>query len=344
MRKTTARLADGRQIIYYDESLSARRAPHADPRKLPARAPGSELRLDPLTREQVVVAAHRQSRTHLPPSDQCPLCPSTGGRQTEVPSPDYDVVAFENRFPSLSGDEGRCEVLCFSSDHDASLAQLGAERVRTIVDAWADRSAALAERPGIEQVYCFENRGAEIGVTLHHPHGQIYALPFVTPRTGTVMASARAHREETGGDLFEDVLAAEQKGPRVVARNDHWTAFVPEAARWPVEVHVYPHRHVPDLPSLDGAERDAFAVLYTDLLGRLDRLFDTPLPYVSAWHQAPVRESQDRDLSRLRLEIFSVRRAADKLKYLAGTESGMGVFINDVAPETTARRLREAAS
>lgn len=343
MRKTTATLADGRQIIYYDESQNTHRDLHEDPRDLPERAPGSELRRDPLTREQVVVAAHRQGRTHLPPSDQCPLCPSTGGRQTEIPSPDYDVVAFENRFPSLSGAEGRCEVLCFSSDHDTSLAELGTKRVRTIVDAWADRSAALAQRPGIEQVYCFENRGPEIGVTLHHPHGQIYAFPFVTPRTGTVLDSARAHREETGGDLFEDILAAERRGPRVVAENDHWTAFVPEAARWPVEVHVYPHRHVPDLPSLADAERDAFADLYTDLLGRLDRLFDSPLPYISAWHQAPVRDGEDRDLSRLRLEIFSVRRAADKLKYLAGTESGMGVFINDVAPEATARRLREAA-
>ncbi|MBR8743646.1 galactose-1-phosphate uridylyltransferase [Nocardiopsis sp. MG754419] len=342
MRKTSARLADGREIIYFDESDGARRELH-DHRDLPERAPGSELRRDPLTREWVVVAAHRQGRTHLPPSDQCPLCPSTGDRRTEVPSADYDVVAFENRFPSLSGDEGRCEVLCFSSDHDTSLAELGPRRVRTIVDAWADRSAALAERPGIEQVYCFENRGPEIGVTLHHPHGQIYALPFVTPRTATVLASARAHREETGGDLFEDVLAAERKGPRVVLENEHWTAFVPEAARWPVEVHVYPHRAVPDLPSLDDAERDAFAELYSALLGRCDRLFDGPLPYISAWHQAPVRDAEARDLSRLRLELFSVRRAAAKLKYLAGTESGMGVFINDIAPETTAQRLREAA-
>lgn len=341
MRKTTAHLADGREIIYFDESEDAHRELH-DPRDLPERAPGSELRRDPLTREQVVVAAHRQSRTHLPPSDQCPLCPSTDDRHTEVPAADYDVVAFENRFPSLSGDEGRCEVLCFSSDHDTSMAQLGSARVRTIVDAWADRSAALAEQPGIEQVYCFENRGEEIGVTLSHPHGQIYALPFVTPRTASVVASARAHREETGGDLFEDILAAEHEGPRVVLRNEHWTAFVPEAARWPVEVHVYPHRDVPDLPSLGDAERDAFAKLYTDLLGRFDRLFDKPLPYISAWHQAPVRDSEARDLSRLRLEIFSIRRAENKLKYLAGTESGMGVFINDIAPETTAQRIREA--
>ncbi|MEU2947488.1 galactose-1-phosphate uridylyltransferase [Nocardiopsis alba] len=341
MRKTSARLADGREIVYYDESDHGDRA-HVDPRPLPARPAGSEIRLDPLTREPVVVAAHRQDRTHLPPDDRCPLCPSTPERHTEIPAPSYDVVAFENLFPALAGDRGRCEVLCFSDEHDTSLARLGPRRIRTVVDAWADRSAVLSALPGIEQVYCFENRGPEIGVSLHHPHGQVYALPFVTPRTRDVLASARAHREETGGDLFEDVLAAERAGPRVVLENGHWTAFVPEAARWPVEVHLYPRRPVADLPDLGDAERDAFAELYADLLARLDRLFDLPLPYIAAWHQAPLHDAEARSLSRLRLEVFSVRRAPDRLKYLAGTESGMGVFVNDVAPETTARLLRKA--
>ncbi|MGW5876238.1 galactose-1-phosphate uridylyltransferase [Nocardiopsis terrae] len=341
MRKTSAHLADGREIIYYDED-GGTRAPAPDLRELPPTAPGSELRWDPLRREQVILAAHRQGRTHLPPSDECPLCPSGGDRLTEVPSSSYDVVAFENRFPALSGAEGRCEVLCFSSDHDTSLAGLGPRRLRTIVDAWADRTEELSARPGVKQVYVFENRGPEIGVTLHHPHGQIYALPFVTPRTERDLDSARLHRAETGRDLFADILATEAAGPRVVLANEHWTAFVPEAARWPVEVHVYPHRAVPDLPALDGAERTALAELYGDLLGRADRLFDGPLPYVSAWHQAPVDDPGPRGLARLRLELFSVRRAPGRLKYLAGTESGAGVFSNDVAPETTARRLREA--
>ena len=340
MKKTTARLADGREIIYFDEPDGDRQE-SPDLRDLPPAAPGSQLRWDPLAREHVVVAAHRQGRTHLPPSDECPLCPSDGDRLTEVPSSSYDVVAFENRFPSLSGAEGRCEVLCFSSDHDTSLAELGALRLRTIVDAWADRTQDLSARDGVTQVYVFENRGPEIGVTLHHPHGQVYAFPFATPRTERDLESARLHLEETGRDLFAGILESEQKGSRVVLSNEHWTAFVPEAARWPVEVHVYPHRAVPDLPALNDAERDAFAALYTDLLGRMDRLFDAPLPYVSAWHQAPVGDPARRRLARLRLELFSVRRAPGKLKYLAGTESGMGVFINDVAPETTAARLRE---
>ncbi len=340
MRKTVTRLADGREIIYYDEGGSTREEV-PDLRDLPPAPPGSELRWDPLRREHVILAAHRQGRTHLPPSDECPLCPSHGDRLTEVPSSTYDVAVFENRFPALSGAEGRCEVVCFSSDHDTSLAELGPERLRTIVDAWADRTEELSARPEVAQVYVFENRGPEIGVTLHHPHGQIYALPFVTPRTERDLDSARRHRAETGRDLFADILAAESAGPRVVLRNEHWTAFVPEAARWPVEVHVYPHRHVPDLPALDDAERTALAQLYGDLLRRMDRLYDTPLPYISACHQAPVNDPELRGAARLRFELFSVRRAPGKLKYLAGTESGAGVFSNDVAPETTAQRLRE---
>lgn len=360
LRRTPAKLADGREIVYFDEGGAARE-PAPDTRDLPPSATGSEMRWDPLLREWVVVASHRQGRTHLPSSDDCPLCPSVGGRATEIPAASYDVVAFENRFPSLVPDHGReledvgelepsrrvgagrCEVLVFGSDHRASFADLSPERARTVMEAWVDRTLALSALPGVEQVYCFENRGPEIGVTLHHPHGQIYALPFVTPRTLRTLDSAEEYRARTGGDLFADVLRAEQEaGSRVVARTEHWTAFVPAAARWPVEVHLYPHRAVPDLPSLTGAERDDFGLLYLDVLGRFDALYDAPLPYISAWHQAPVRDPR-RGLARLRLELFSVRRAPGKLKYLAGTESGMGVFINDVAPETTARRLREVA-
>ncbi|MBB4931092.1 UDPglucose--hexose-1-phosphate uridylyltransferase [Lipingzhangella halophila] len=357
MRKTSARLADGREIIYFDESDAQREL--RDPRD-PAPPPtASELRFDPLLEEWVVLAAHRQGRTHLPATAECPLCPSGGGRQTEIPASSYDVVAFENRFPALAfGDppydgteelpvprragEGRCEVLCFAADHDASFVDLSPRRVRTIVDVWADRTRELSELPGVEQVFCFENRGPEIGVTLHHPHGQIYAYSFRTPRTRRTLDSAQRYRERTGRDLFADDLRAERNaGVRVVRRSEHWTAFVPAAARWPVELRIYPNRRVADLPELTDAERDDFSLLYLDILGRLDRLFDAPLPYVAAWHQAPVRTQ--RDLAYLHLELFSVRRAPGKLKYLAGSEAAMGVFVNDVLPETTAQRLREAA-
>ncbi|WP_326551457.1 galactose-1-phosphate uridylyltransferase [Micromonospora sp. NBC_01813] len=361
MKRSTVRLADGRELIYFDERDDAvRQGP--DLRELPPPPPASELRYDPLTDEWVAIAAHRQTRTFLPPTDQCPLCPSRPGRSSEIPAYDYDVAVFENRFPSLSDRVadpvggypaitpftparpglGRCEVVCFTAEHDTSFAGLPPARVRTVLDALADRTAELSTLDGVEQVFCFENRGVEIGVTLHHPHGQIYAYPFVTPRTRALLAAARRHAEATGGrNLYADVLAAERAdGERVVAANDLWTAYVPAAARWPYEVHLAPHRQVPDLTALDDAERDAFGPLYLDVLARFDRLFGTPqgTPYISAWHQAPVHA--DRELGYLHLQVFTVRRAVDKLKYLAGSESAMGVFINDVRPEQAAAQLR----
>lgn len=339
MHLTRTRLGDGREILYFDEQPGRERTA-ADDRDLPPVEVSSEIRYDALLDEWVVIAGHRQTRTFLPPADLCPLCPTRPGRRSEIPEPSYDVVVFENRFPSLAADLGRCEVVCFTAEHTSSFAALSPTRARLVIDAWAHRSAELATDPAIEQIYCFENRGAEIGVTLEHPHGQIYGYPFVTARTRRQLDSARAHRVRTRRNLYADLLAAERAdGTRVVSAGRHWTAFVPPAARWPVEVHLYPHRQVPDLPSLTDDERDDLAVVYLDLLARLDRLYDTPLPYIAGWHQAPVRG--DRSEAYLHLELFSVRRAADKLKYLAGSESGMGVFVSDVVPEAVAARLRE---
>jgi len=361
MKKTQAVMADGRAIVYYDTGDDTVREA-VDTRDLAPAESTSELRYDRLLDEWVVVAAHRQDRTHLPSVDACPLCPSTPVRPTEVAESDYEVVVFENRFPSLSGagaalepgsptrefgrrpGTGRCEVVCFTPEHDTSFKDLTPERARLVLDAWTDRTAELAALPGVEQVYCFENRGREIGVTLGHPHGQIYAFPFTTPRTRTMLASARAHRHRTGRNLFDDVLTAERAGAeRVVAADEHWTAFVPAAARWPYEVHLYPNRRVPDLTRLDEGARAAFGPMYLDLLRRLDGLFDgEPAPYIAAWHQAPVR-SGHADFA-THLELFSIRRAPGRLKYLAGTESGMDVFIGDVSPETQAARLRKVGT
>ncbi|MEU8138890.1 galactose-1-phosphate uridylyltransferase [Streptodolium elevatio] len=356
MERIDARLADGRELFYYFDKAAPPEGVPADRRDLPNVHTASELRYDALRDEWVVIAAHRQSRTHLPSDDQCPLCPSTADRATEIPAFAYDVTVFENRFPSFTSDvadfpeqpgrragRGRCEVVCFTSDHTASFADLTSERVRTVVDAWAERTAALTELPDVEQVFVFENRGAEIGVTLAHPHGQIYGYPFVTPRTRAVLGNIRAHWARTGRDLYVEILEAETaSGERIVAATEHWTAFVPTAARWPFEVHLYPNRHVPDLPALDDAERDDFARVYLDVLRRLDAVYGVPMPYIAAWHQAPVRV--DRELARLHLELFSSRRAPGKLKYLAGSESGMDVFVNDIAPERAAAMLREAVS
>ncbi|MFF5210717.1 galactose-1-phosphate uridylyltransferase [Streptosporangium sp. NPDC000396] len=358
MKRTITHLADGRELIYFDRHDDEDRGA-IDERDLPPRPPASELRYDPLTEEWIAVAGHRQGRTFLPPASECPLCPSTPGNLTEIPSAAYDVVVFENRFPSFSAQLGeyhqvgglsevrpgigRCEVVCFTSEHDSSFSRLSPDQVELVMEAWIDRTAELSAMPGVEQVFCFENRGAEIGITLAHPHGQIYAYPYVTPRTKLSLGAAERHRDRTGGNLFADVLAAEREaGIRVVASNEHWTAFVPAAARWPVEIHIYPHRQVPDLAALEPGERAAFGPLYTEVLRRLDGLYGMPMPYVAAWHQAPVNVG--RDLSYAHLELFSIRRAPNKLKYLAGSESAMGAFVNDVLPEEAARLLRSVVT
>lgn len=352
MKKTSTRLADGRELIYYDlRDDSVRDA--ADRRPLERTVTSSEIRGDDLLGDAVAIASHRQGRTYHPPADQCPLCPSRGERLSEIPDSSYDVVVFENRFPSLAGDSGRCEVVCFTSDHDASFADLGEEQTRLVLDAWTDRTSELSHLPSVEQVFCFENRGAEIGVTLGHPHGQIYAYPFTTPRTALMLRSLATHREATGGEnLFDAVVARELAGERVVLEGEHWVAFVPFAAHWPYEVHLYPRRRVPDLLALDEAARAEFPQVYLELLRRFDRIFgegEPPTPYIAAWHQAPFGqlvefEGVSRDDFALHLELFTIRRTSGKLKFLAGSESGMSVFINDVPPERAAERLREVAS
>lgn len=389
-RFTSTRLADGRELVYVDDTEPYRSGAATrrldDPRPLADRFArvvgpdghstpfvGPQMRRDPLTGEWIPMASHRMNRTFLPAADSCPLCPAKPGAaysDGEIPDTAYDVAVFENRFAALmqvpgeptdpvalDGEDlwtvrpaaGRCEVVVFSSDHDASFGTLPVERVRTIVDTWAQRTQALSALPGIEQVFAFENRGREIGVTLPHPHGQIYALPYVTPRTTAMLREARAYRDRTGGSLLADVVAAELRaGVRVVLESEHWVAYVPAAAKWPVEVHLAPRRDVLDLPGLTEAERDDLAATYLTLLQRLDRFFvdpatgePIPLPYISGWHQAVVGEG--RDLGRLHLQLFSVLRAPGKLKYLAGVESGMAAWISDTTPERIAARLQELA-
>jgi UDPglucose--hexose-1-phosphate uridylyltransferase len=352
-----AKLADGRDLLFFALPGNCP-APVQDRRPLPEPiGDASELRFDRSTGQWVIVAALRQDRTYKPPPDLCPLCPGPTGLTSEVPAPDYDVVVFENRFPSLSGPgepapvpddhgfvsargHGRAEVICFSSDHTGSFAGLEPAHARLVVEAWRHRTADLMAAPGIEQVFCFENRGEEIGVTLTHPHGQIYGYPYLTPRTGAMLAQAREHRMRHGDNLFADLLAREvADGSRVVARTELFTAFVPFAARWPVEVHIYPNRFVHNLIELGDDELDEFARVYLDVLGRFDRMYSAPLPYISALHQFAATDAQADGY--FHVELMSIRRSATKLKYLAASESAMDAFISDVTPEAVARRLRE---
>ncbi len=353
---TRTKLADGRELLFF--SLPGHTpAPVVDRRPLPARNPDqTELRFDRTTGQWVIIAALRQDRTYKPPPDQCPLCPGPTGLTSEVPAPDYDVVVFENRFPSLSGSgespsvpdgdgfvaapgSGRCEVICFSSNHTGSFADLETGHARLVIEAWRHRTEAMLGMPGVEQVFCFENRGEEIGVTLTHPHGQIYGYPYLTPRTAAMLQQGGDYRVSHGGNLFADLLEREvQDGSRVVARTDLFTAFVPFAARWPVEVHIYPNRFVRNLLDLVAAELDDFARIYLDVLQRFDRMYSSPLPYISALHQFADADAQQEGY--FHVELMSIRRSAVALKYLAASESAMDAFISDVTPEAVAERLR----
>ena len=355
------RLAVGRELIYFDDAATALGpARRTDERARDPRPQTATMRLDVLTGDWVSIAASRQNRVFLPPAEADPLAPQTPTNPSEVPDR-YDVAVFENRSPSfgpaVGGVEnapqglddltaigfgrtrtsvGRCEVVCFSPTTEGTFGGLSASRARTVVEAWAHRTRALSALPGVQQVFPFENRGEAIGVTLHHPHGQIYAYPYVTPRTQRLLAAVDAYP----GDLFADLLESERQGERVVLAGDHFTAYVPFAARWPVELHLLPHRHVPDFAALTDEEKDELAAMTLRLLRTMDFLYDTPTPYIAAWHQAPV--STHRDRVRLNLQITSPRRGPDRLKFLAGSEAAMGAWIGDLVPEQTAERLRTA--
>ena len=368
--RRSATLADGRELLYYDDpdtTLGPDRS--LDTRALDPRPDTATMRLDVLTGDWVSVAAARQNRVFLPPAEFDPLAPQSPANPSEIPAR-YDVAVFENRSPSFGPSlaeatgtapaaadapqglddlatlglgrtrtsVGRCEVVCFSPDHEGSFGTQTVTRARTVIEAWADRTAALSALPGIQQVFPFENRGEAIGVTLGHPHGQIYAYPYVTPRTSRLLESI----EQIGADLFDRILASEQASSRVVLQGEHWTAFVPFAARWPLEVHLVPHRHSADFAETTDAERDELASLYLRLLRGVDAVYDSPTPYIAAWHQAPVHVG--REGARLHLQLTSPRRAADRLKFLAGSEAAMGAWIGDVPPEQAADGLRAAIS
>lgn len=352
------RMSDGRTIRYYDTHNQDRTL--VDHRQLEEEPMIGELRLDPLVNEWVVVATHRQARIFLPPKALCPLCPSSDELQTEIPEEDFEVVIFDNRSPSLRSpsDEwilpqiigpdtkteqaaGKCEVVCFSPEHGRAFCELSPGQVRILMEAWRDRTSELSKLKYIEHVVLFENRGEEIGVTISHPHGQIYAYSYLPPRVQRMLETAELYFEQTGRVLMDDILEREIKDKvRIIFRNSEWVAYVPFAARYPFEIHVVPLRPVADLTELSETQCELFPEIALEVTRRLDGVFGIPMAYIAAWHQAPVR--QGRDLLRLHWQITSIRRAPSKLKYLAGSESAMGAFIMDISAELSAEQLQSA--
>jgi len=277
-----------------------------------------DRRTDSHTGALTFVVGSRQDRPNLPETG-CPFCP--GG--LEAPEP-YDVRWFANRWPSMP--DGRCEIVLYTPRHEASFWALGEKGAARVVDLWAERSARLGARPDIAYVLVFENRGPEVGSTITHPHGQIYAFDFV-PEVPL--------RELERGSAFSP------PGERLVATAPGWQAWVPEAPTFPYALLLVPHDEVPDLPSLSAAARRALARLLIDVLQRLDRLFAAPTPYMLWIHQRPF-DGGDWPHARVHVEIVTPWRASGVARYIAAGELGSGVYWNPVAPEDAARALREA--
>lgn len=319
----------------------------------------SELRWNPLLGEWVATATHRQERTFLPPADFCPLCPTKpGGFPTEVPEPAYDIVVFENRFPSLRRDppapaveatelypvrpgQGVCEVVLYTPHHNATLASEPVEQIYKLVQVWTDRFRTLGALSFVDYVFIFENKGEAIGVTLHHPHGQIYAFPFIPPRVARELEQSLAHHQKTGRCLICDIIKDEQSdGRRIVATNDSFVAYIPFFARYPYEVHLAATRHLQALTDMEDGEQRDLAAMLKMLLAAYDKLFNLSFPYIMSVHGRP-SDGGNYDHYHFHIEFYPPLRTATKLKYLAGSETGAGMFINDTLAEEKAAELRE---
>lgn len=321
----------------------------------------SELRWNPTLEEWVITATHRQDRTFFPPPGYNPLAPTQpGGFPTEIPAPDYEIVVFENKFPSLRREapepsvegtellpvlpaQGVCEVVCYTPDAEGELARLPIAKIEELIYVWADRFEELSAHDFVRYVYIFENKGREIGVTLSHPHGQIYAYPFLPPIPEKEVGAARRYFERTGRNVYADVLQQElEDGRRIVTQNAHFVAVVPFYARYPYEVHILARHDRTAISDFDAEERTALAQIMKSVMEKYNNLWNRSMPYIMLMHQRP-SDGADYGYYRFHIEFYPPYRTPDKLKFLAGSEAGAGAFINDTHAEVTAQTLRETA-
>jgi UDPglucose--hexose-1-phosphate uridylyltransferase len=302
----------------------------------------SELRFNELRGEEVVYAIHRQDRTFLPDREHCPLDPTRPGKpQTEIPFPAFEIAVFENRFPAFEAPQGAAEVIVYTDKHEGSLATLSPQRAEALMWVWRHRYAELGARADVRYVLIFENRGVEVGVTLHHPHGQVYAYPFLPPVPERELAA-----DERLGGCAVCALTREEltHRTRLVYESEEVVSYVPYAARWAYEAHVVVRSHRASLLECEAGELRSLAAALQALVRGYDSLFQRSFPYVMVVHQAPTSSVPEGPAlaGHVHVEFYPPLRAAQKLKYLAGSEQGAGTFIADTVPEESAAALREA--
>lgn len=313
----------------------------------------AELRWHPLTKDWIMIASNRQNRPQMP-KDWCPFCPSSGN------VPEYDVLQYDNDFPALSQNPpepdqvandffkvkpsyGKCEVILYSPGHTVTLPELSDEHMRKLTNLWCERFAAMRADEQIKYVFPFENRGDVVGVTMPHPHGQMYGYSFIPKKLELETASAREHYEENGKCLFCEMLDQEKAdGKRIIFQNEHFTVFLPFYCEYPYGVYIFPNRHVPYMTDLNDAEKDALGTTLRDTVGMLDALFDYRFPYMMCMHNAPVNSGDYSKDFHFHIEFFPPMRSAEKQKFNASSETGAWAHCNPTCPEDTSIELRAA--
>jgi UDPglucose--hexose-1-phosphate uridylyltransferase len=352
MHKREMLKGDGRRLTLYGLKSIPENIEPVSPKGVEVSG-SPHLRWHPWREEWVAYASHRQNRTFLPPKEFNPLAPTKSPEfPTELPAGDYDIAVFDNLFASLQAQasgapelyvptrpgDGECEVVVFTQDPDTSLGRLPLERVRLLIDVWADRYQAIARNKNIRYILPFENRGQEVGVTLHHPHGQIYSYPFLPPLIEKMNQAQKSFFAKNGKTLFGDLLHSElRENKRVICSSGGVHAILPACARYPYETWIVPERPVAQLFDFSPAERDDLARVLKTLLLNFDGLWKKPFPYLMALYAAPAGVSEG---WHFHIEFYPPYRSQDRLKYLAGTELAAGMFVNDSLPEEKAAELR----
>lgn len=314
----------------------------------------AELRYNPLLGDWTMVSAKRQNRPNLP-STGCPFCPGSG----KVPD-DYDVYLYDNDFPVLSQNPpepdsvggslyetrqavGKCEVVLYSPDHYAALQDLSRDHMKKLVDLWTDSYVRLASNPNHEYVMMFENRGEEVGATIHHPHGQIYAYPFIPLKVKTELKSCRDYFETHDRNMFDDMIAEEKKfGKRVIYENSHFIAFIPFFTDYPFGVFVVSKTDQTSISEFSPEQKDDLGEILQNIVGGMDHLYERPFPYMMAMHQSPANGKDVHDFYRFHIEFYPPLRSEDKIKFNASSETGGWAAANPRKVEETSEELRQA--
>ncbi|HEY9824161.1 MAG TPA: galactose-1-phosphate uridylyltransferase [Stenomitos sp.] len=345
---------DGRKLTLYSRQPIAAGITATSPSSDPIQA-NPHLRWHPLRGEWVAYASHRQGRTFMPPPQYNPLAPTTDPEfPTELPQGNYDIAVFDNRFPSLILSatnppvevvetlpaNGACEVVVFTQNPEASLSSLPLDHIELLFEVWGDRTRIISEHPQIQYVLPFENKGVEVGVTLHHPHGQIYAYPFIPPVPKEMGERQLKYYQQHHRGLLQDFIQTEIEDNQRILYQDEWAmAFIPVCARYPYEVWIAPIQPVETFQALTPEQRSGLAKALKTITLKYDGLWNRPFPYLMAWFQAPV-DNKPHPEWHLHAEFYPPYRTSNRLKYLAGTELAAGMFASDTLPEEKAKELQ----